>query len=166
MHRAIVALGLAGTAAAFAPSAGLPGSVRRAAGVCLDCYSELGSRRRGESSSRNRAGAAMLRWSRAEPGRMGGAGGKAKLSPVSAGAVLTGGCWAPRDVWGSRSCPGPRQQTQRNSQSSFCCWRRRAGTRTWTCALMTLDQQKMCLGDAVRERREMIILRSAVGEVF
>merc|ERR1712127_877009 len=33
MHRAIVALGLAGTAAAFAPSAGLPGSVRRAAAV-------------------------------------------------------------------------------------------------------------------------------------
>ena len=35
MHRAIVALGLAGTAAAFAPSAGLPSSVRRAAGWCL-----------------------------------------------------------------------------------------------------------------------------------
>jgi len=32
MYRSMIALGLAGTAAAFAPSAGLPGSVRRAAG--------------------------------------------------------------------------------------------------------------------------------------
>jgi hypothetical protein len=48
MLRTIAALGLAGTAAAFAPSAGLPGSVRRAPGWCLLGLIECGVRKRRE----------------------------------------------------------------------------------------------------------------------
>jgi hypothetical protein len=35
MYKSVIVAAIAGTAAAFAPSAGLPGSVRRAPGWCL-----------------------------------------------------------------------------------------------------------------------------------
>jgi hypothetical protein len=127
MHRAIVALGLAGTAAAFAPSAGLPSSVRRAAGVCLACILNSRSRRRGETSSRNRAGEAVLRWS--------------EMSWAGWAALGGEGCQQARQEDSTRRASGrpgmsgevtaalvPLQRTHCSSVE-HSCWRRLA--RAW-----------------------------------